>query len=161
MAIVDMLSTPKSVSEIFKRTRKCRFFGMGTCTRGSTCDFAHTTEELRPRFNLSHTKMCPTLLKSGACTVDGCTYAHCHEDRRRKPKGRRQRTIEESTGESSLVRTSLCSLLFADASSEPSVDKCMLEGQLDVAKLEGQLCASGEIFGRGGVGRSHVGWCLS
>eukprot|EP00928_Gymnodinium_smaydae_P020143 TRINITY_DN1778_c0_g3_i2.p1 TRINITY_DN1778_c0_g3~~TRINITY_DN1778_c0_g3_i2.p1 ORF type:complete len:181 (-),score=13.24 TRINITY_DN1778_c0_g3_i2:586-1071(-) len=161
MAIVDMLSTPKSVSEIFKRTRKCRFFGMGTCTRGSTCDFAHTTEELRPRFNLSYTKMCPALLESEVCAVAGCTYAHCREDRRRKPRERRQRTIVQSTEESNLGRLSLCSLLFSDASLEPSVDKCMLEGQLDVAKLEGQLCASGEIFGRGGVGRSHVGWCLS
>eukprot|EP00928_Gymnodinium_smaydae_P006826 TRINITY_DN12433_c0_g1_i1.p2 TRINITY_DN12433_c0_g1~~TRINITY_DN12433_c0_g1_i1.p2 ORF type:complete len:116 (-),score=9.70 TRINITY_DN12433_c0_g1_i1:287-583(-) len=98
MVSSDTFSTSKEVSEIYRRTRKCRFHGIGKCTRGSACNFAHTNEELRPRLNLNRTKMCPALLKTGSCMVDGCTYAHRDEDRRKRPKEHRQRTKEMSTG---------------------------------------------------------------
>eukprot|EP00928_Gymnodinium_smaydae_P067901 TRINITY_DN5090_c3_g1_i1.p1 TRINITY_DN5090_c3_g1~~TRINITY_DN5090_c3_g1_i1.p1 ORF type:complete len:246 (-),score=17.28 TRINITY_DN5090_c3_g1_i1:272-946(-) len=137
MASSDTSSNPREVSEIFRRTRKCRFYGMGKCTRGSACNFAHATEELRPRLNLTCTKMCPSLVKTGSCTVGGCTYAHRVEDRRRRTKNHRQGTYEKSTGYLNPARPSLCSLLFGDASSEPLVDNSTWEAGHGVAKVEG------------------------
>eukprot|EP00928_Gymnodinium_smaydae_P074650 TRINITY_DN5767_c0_g1_i5.p1 TRINITY_DN5767_c0_g1~~TRINITY_DN5767_c0_g1_i5.p1 ORF type:complete len:226 (-),score=25.76 TRINITY_DN5767_c0_g1_i5:169-771(-) len=111
---------------------------MGKCTRGSKCTFAHTTEELRPRFNLAYTKLCPTLRKTGSCTVDGCTYAHRDEGRRRTSTQHRQGSKEMSTRHFEVGRPSLCSLLFGDASPEQVVDKCTLDARVDVAKVCGK-----------------------
>eukprot|EP00928_Gymnodinium_smaydae_P074646 TRINITY_DN5767_c0_g1_i1.p1 TRINITY_DN5767_c0_g1~~TRINITY_DN5767_c0_g1_i1.p1 ORF type:complete len:224 (-),score=27.93 TRINITY_DN5767_c0_g1_i1:169-765(-) len=110
---------------------------MGKCTRGSKCTFAHTAEELRPRFDLAGTKLCPTLLKTGSCAVNGCTYAHRDEDLRRKSKQHRQGSKEMPTGQIDVGRPSLCSLLFDDASPEPLVDKSTLETRLGAAKAGG------------------------
>eukprot|EP00928_Gymnodinium_smaydae_P074649 TRINITY_DN5767_c0_g1_i4.p1 TRINITY_DN5767_c0_g1~~TRINITY_DN5767_c0_g1_i4.p1 ORF type:complete len:195 (-),score=14.45 TRINITY_DN5767_c0_g1_i4:68-586(-) len=137
MVSTDTFSAPKDVSEIFVRTRKCRFYGMGKCTRGSKCTFAHTTEELRPRFNLVGTKLCPTLLKTGSCSGVGCTYAHRDEDLRRKLRQHRRGSEEVQTGHFNSGRPNLCSLLFDDASPEPLVDKSMVETRLGAAKVGG------------------------
>eukprot|EP00928_Gymnodinium_smaydae_P021370 TRINITY_DN18327_c1_g1_i1.p1 TRINITY_DN18327_c1_g1~~TRINITY_DN18327_c1_g1_i1.p1 ORF type:complete len:174 (-),score=26.50 TRINITY_DN18327_c1_g1_i1:273-794(-) len=135
MASPVTFSTSKDVSEVYMRTRKCRFFGMGICNRGSGCTFAHATEELRPRWNLIRTKMCPTLLRKGSCSVDGCKYAHRAEDRRRMTKQHRQGLNEVATGQFNPRRLSLCSLMFDDASPEPLVDKSTLDVRLGTAKV--------------------------
>eukprot|EP00928_Gymnodinium_smaydae_P074652 TRINITY_DN5767_c0_g1_i7.p1 TRINITY_DN5767_c0_g1~~TRINITY_DN5767_c0_g1_i7.p1 ORF type:complete len:237 (-),score=22.53 TRINITY_DN5767_c0_g1_i7:169-846(-) len=137
MVSTDLLSTPNDVSDIFVRTRKCRFYGMGKCTRGSKCTFAHTAEELRPRFDLAGTKLCPTLLKTGSCTGVGCTYAHRDEDLRRKSKQHRQGSKEMPTGHFNSCRPNSYSLLFDDTFPEPLVDKSTLEAGLGAAKVGG------------------------
>eukprot|EP00928_Gymnodinium_smaydae_P022761 TRINITY_DN1900_c0_g1_i1.p1 TRINITY_DN1900_c0_g1~~TRINITY_DN1900_c0_g1_i1.p1 ORF type:complete len:221 (-),score=27.68 TRINITY_DN1900_c0_g1_i1:488-1150(-) len=138
MVSADMTSTPKDISEIFHRTQKCRFFGQGKCTRGSACRFAHTSEELRPRFNLACTKLCPTLLKTGSCTVDRCTFAHRAEDLRRKLKQRRHGSKEEtSTGQFNVDRPRLCLTELCDASPVATSDTSMSEARLGAAKVGG------------------------
>eukprot|EP00928_Gymnodinium_smaydae_P074647 TRINITY_DN5767_c0_g1_i2.p1 TRINITY_DN5767_c0_g1~~TRINITY_DN5767_c0_g1_i2.p1 ORF type:complete len:175 (-),score=16.36 TRINITY_DN5767_c0_g1_i2:45-569(-) len=137
MVSTDLLSTPNDVSDIFVRTRKCRFYGMGKCTRGSKCTFAHTAEELRPRFDLAGTKLCPTLLKTGSCTGVGCTYAHRNDDLRRTSKQHRQGNKAMPTGHFNSGRPNLCSLLFDDAAPEPLVDKSKGETRLGAATVGG------------------------
>eukprot|EP00928_Gymnodinium_smaydae_P067899 TRINITY_DN5090_c0_g3_i1.p1 TRINITY_DN5090_c0_g3~~TRINITY_DN5090_c0_g3_i1.p1 ORF type:complete len:236 (-),score=28.29 TRINITY_DN5090_c0_g3_i1:536-1198(-) len=138
MVSADMYSsTPKEVSEIFLRTRRCRFFGMGKCTRGSACNFAHTTEELRPRLNLSYTKMCPTLLKTGSCTVDGCCYAHRREDRRRRTKEHRQGSNEVSRNQLNPGCPPVLPALVDGASPLPLVDYSTSEARIGAAKVGG------------------------
>eukprot|EP00928_Gymnodinium_smaydae_P076534 TRINITY_DN5955_c0_g1_i1.p1 TRINITY_DN5955_c0_g1~~TRINITY_DN5955_c0_g1_i1.p1 ORF type:complete len:209 (-),score=32.04 TRINITY_DN5955_c0_g1_i1:343-885(-) len=85
MAPVESRSSSKQVSEIFLKTRACRYFGLGKCSRGAECTFAHEGE-LRPRLNLARTKMCPALLEKGACNNVLCDYAHRYEDRKKRRK---------------------------------------------------------------------------
>eukprot|EP00928_Gymnodinium_smaydae_P056098 TRINITY_DN39524_c0_g1_i1.p1 TRINITY_DN39524_c0_g1~~TRINITY_DN39524_c0_g1_i1.p1 ORF type:complete len:197 (+),score=20.82 TRINITY_DN39524_c0_g1_i1:37-591(+) len=84
MASDGALPGRAQVSGIFLKTKKCRFYGMGTCTRGSACTFAHTAQELRPRLNLARTKVCPMLLRTGRCTTAECTFAHDREEVQRR-----------------------------------------------------------------------------
>lgn len=79
MAMSEARPTPS----IFLKTKKCRFFGMGMCTKGAACKFAHSAEEARPMPNLRCTKLCPVLLEKGECRKIGCTYAHAADERRR------------------------------------------------------------------------------
>lgn len=59
------------------KTKLCQFYMQGLCSKSSDCNYAHGAEELRAMPNLSRTKLCPALLKSGRCDAgDLCKYAH-------------------------------------------------------------------------------------
>jgi len=62
----------------FYKTRWCKDILTGTCKSGLSCKFAHSIEELNPRPDLFHTKMCRVLIETGTCTNQKCTFAH-HE----------------------------------------------------------------------------------
>eukprot|EP00928_Gymnodinium_smaydae_P067304 TRINITY_DN50267_c0_g1_i1.p1 TRINITY_DN50267_c0_g1~~TRINITY_DN50267_c0_g1_i1.p1 ORF type:complete len:222 (+),score=20.19 TRINITY_DN50267_c0_g1_i1:67-732(+) len=98
MVFASAQVTSKDVNATPVKTRKCRFFGMGICTRGETCKFAHVTAEARPPLNVSRTKMCPALLKTGMCQDEKCDHAHRREDlqtKRDRPRrrGNRKRKV--------------------------------------------------------------------
>eukprot|EP00928_Gymnodinium_smaydae_P002357 TRINITY_DN10835_c0_g3_i1.p1 TRINITY_DN10835_c0_g3~~TRINITY_DN10835_c0_g3_i1.p1 ORF type:complete len:216 (+),score=26.55 TRINITY_DN10835_c0_g3_i1:91-738(+) len=133
MASRDMHCTTREVSEIFLKTRKCRYFGMGKCTRGLTFNFAHTTSELRPRLNLMCTKWCPALLKTGSCMDVGCYYAH----RREEMRGRRKQrwNSQKSTEQSDTCYPNTLPSLFENTSLQPGVDSLMVEPGDFVAKV--------------------------
>ena len=65
-----------------RKTRMCRFYMAGACTKGWTCEFAHGREEMTRAPDLSCTKICPTLLETGVCTAADCKYAHKKEELR-------------------------------------------------------------------------------
>eukprot|EP00928_Gymnodinium_smaydae_P075519 TRINITY_DN58542_c0_g1_i1.p1 TRINITY_DN58542_c0_g1~~TRINITY_DN58542_c0_g1_i1.p1 ORF type:complete len:232 (+),score=10.92 TRINITY_DN58542_c0_g1_i1:69-764(+) len=88
MAATSVYDTPKDFSGTNVKTRRCRFFGMGICTRGSECRFAHATKEVRPQLSA---KMCPLFLNTGSCTDEKCDYAHRREDVKKKRKHRRRK----------------------------------------------------------------------
>eukprot|EP00928_Gymnodinium_smaydae_P025168 TRINITY_DN20129_c0_g6_i1.p1 TRINITY_DN20129_c0_g6~~TRINITY_DN20129_c0_g6_i1.p1 ORF type:complete len:429 (+),score=68.43 TRINITY_DN20129_c0_g6_i1:83-1288(+) len=79
---------------VFFKTRKCRYFGMNSCTRGATCRFAHSNAELRSPPDLRYTKLCPTVLAGGSCQNRTCTYAHSAEERRKMGVARRTATVQ-------------------------------------------------------------------
>eukprot|EP00746_Dinoflagellata_sp_MGD_P145513 gnl/MRDRNA2_/MRDRNA2_78115_c0_seq1.p1 gnl/MRDRNA2_/MRDRNA2_78115_c0~~gnl/MRDRNA2_/MRDRNA2_78115_c0_seq1.p1 ORF type:complete len:367 (+),score=41.56 gnl/MRDRNA2_/MRDRNA2_78115_c0_seq1:117-1217(+) len=64
----------------FWKTRMCEFHQHGTCRDGSDCVFAHSEQELKPRPDLSCTRLCPVLVQTGRCTAKNCTYAHSTEE---------------------------------------------------------------------------------
>lgn len=81
-----MLAIPSGITiqrvQCFK-TKRCRFWLEGRCTRGDACTYAHTDIELRAPPDLTKTKLC-TRWKRGICdkTPQECAYAHGIEDLR-------------------------------------------------------------------------------
>eukprot|EP00928_Gymnodinium_smaydae_P002356 TRINITY_DN10835_c0_g1_i3.p1 TRINITY_DN10835_c0_g1~~TRINITY_DN10835_c0_g1_i3.p1 ORF type:complete len:218 (+),score=24.52 TRINITY_DN10835_c0_g1_i3:101-754(+) len=127
MASADKTSATREVSEIFLKTRKCRYFGMGKCTRGHTCKFAHTSAELRPRMNLTCTKFCPTLLQTGSCADAGCYYAHRRDEVRGRRNKLRRNSERKSPDPSDTCCPSTLPMLFDDTSLPPVADGQMME----------------------------------
>lgn len=60
----------------FQKTKPCRFYPLGACSKNEQCPFAHERQEIRPLPNLGRTKMCPTLIQTKGCNQPNCTYAH-------------------------------------------------------------------------------------
>eukprot|EP00928_Gymnodinium_smaydae_P073243 TRINITY_DN56487_c0_g1_i1.p1 TRINITY_DN56487_c0_g1~~TRINITY_DN56487_c0_g1_i1.p1 ORF type:complete len:227 (+),score=32.73 TRINITY_DN56487_c0_g1_i1:61-741(+) len=92
--------TPQGFSNASGQTRRCRFFGMGMCTRGEACKFVHATAGARPTKTQFGTKLCPTLLKTGTSVDDTCDHAHRHEDLQTKQK-KKPRRKKRSPGQRS------------------------------------------------------------
>ncbi|CAK9032845.1 unnamed protein product [Durusdinium trenchii] len=69
-----------------KKTRMCKFFLMGTCTRGRSCNFAHGASQLREQPDFSKTRLCAKYMESGFCPLGyRCSFAHGrHELRPRR-----------------------------------------------------------------------------
>jgi hypothetical protein len=67
--------TPRSAKQ-FAKTKMCKFHILNLCSKGTQCPFAHNKAELSPLPDLSCTKLCKTLLKTGRCDIPGCKYAH-------------------------------------------------------------------------------------
>ena len=61
---------------LFTKTRMCRFFLTGACSRGDQCAFAHGEAQLVAQPNLSKTKLCRVYAASGECADAQCAFAH-------------------------------------------------------------------------------------
>jgi len=59
-----------------QKTKMCRFYAVGTCTKQGQCRFAHSADELQPAPDLRRTKICPELVKTGSCDNQECIFAH-------------------------------------------------------------------------------------
>eukprot|EP00931_Biecheleriopsis_adriatica_P096746 TRINITY_DN7042_c0_g2_i1.p1 TRINITY_DN7042_c0_g2~~TRINITY_DN7042_c0_g2_i1.p1 ORF type:complete len:861 (+),score=259.25 TRINITY_DN7042_c0_g2_i1:35-2617(+) len=59
----------------FYKTRLCRFFQIGRCSRGN-CKFAHGKQELRMFPDLRKTSMCRNIVTQGFCDDQSCSFAH-------------------------------------------------------------------------------------
>lgn len=72
------LSNPKTAkaAQAFKKTKLCKFYLAGGCTRGTQCAFAHSETDLRATPDLYRTQMCQRLAEKGACDDPNCRYAH-------------------------------------------------------------------------------------
>merc|ERR1740139_1693213 len=71
-----------------RKTKICPVIkqGMKRCPKGDRCNFAHSNEELRSKPNLSKTKMCPNITKTGHCEMaDQCNFAHSELELRSTP----------------------------------------------------------------------------
>jgi len=67
-------------ASVFHKTSICKFHAKGLCNRGETCKFAHNFGDLRALPDLSCTKICPFLLRTGLCQDLGCRYAHTQDE---------------------------------------------------------------------------------
>merc|ERR1719215_2046477 len=86
-------------SEIFLKTKWCTFFLANKCNKGDTCAFAHSENELRPKYDLCFTKLCVAMQYFGCCYDTACPYAHHVEElrkRNRKSKDKNKKTIISS-----------------------------------------------------------------
>jgi len=68
-----------------QKTKFCSFHARGMCTRGAACAFAHGEHELKQTPDLTRTKPCRTLLRTGVCSDNQCAFAHHQEEIRRFP----------------------------------------------------------------------------
>lgn len=64
----------------FTKTRLCKFFVEGKCTRGKKCTFAHGEEDKDSQPQPVYMKLCKTLIATGRCKNPNCRYAHSKED---------------------------------------------------------------------------------
>eukprot|EP00931_Biecheleriopsis_adriatica_P089195 TRINITY_DN63362_c0_g1_i1.p1 TRINITY_DN63362_c0_g1~~TRINITY_DN63362_c0_g1_i1.p1 ORF type:complete len:656 (+),score=179.75 TRINITY_DN63362_c0_g1_i1:58-2025(+) len=70
---------------IFMKTKMCKFFILGACSKGASCKFAHRKEDLQSLPDLACTKLCKTLISTGACDDPNCRYAHNREELKHMP----------------------------------------------------------------------------
>eukprot|EP00420_Gonyaulax_spinifera_P021664 CAMPEP_0197909958 /NCGR_PEP_ID=MMETSP1439-20131203/69967_1 /TAXON_ID=66791 /ORGANISM="Gonyaulax spinifera, Strain CCMP409" /LENGTH=113 /DNA_ID=CAMNT_0043531571 /DNA_START=49 /DNA_END=386 /DNA_ORIENTATION=+ len=82
-------------SQLFSKTKLCKFELRGLCTRGSNCCFAHGREELKDLPDLRCTKLCITLLQTGFCCKDDCSFAHNRQELRQAGNGQRRSSRKE------------------------------------------------------------------
>eukprot|EP00747_Dinoflagellata_sp_TGD_P180408 gnl/TRDRNA2_/TRDRNA2_32823_c1_seq1.p1 gnl/TRDRNA2_/TRDRNA2_32823_c1~~gnl/TRDRNA2_/TRDRNA2_32823_c1_seq1.p1 ORF type:complete len:281 (+),score=30.95 gnl/TRDRNA2_/TRDRNA2_32823_c1_seq1:74-916(+) len=71
-----MSSAHRANNAMFHKTSLCNFYPRGICTRGENCAFAHHPDELRPLPDFSRTRICPSMVKTGSCSISGCRFAH-------------------------------------------------------------------------------------
>ncbi|CAK0911709.1 unnamed protein product, partial [Prorocentrum cordatum] len=72
-------------TKVFEKTKMCKFFILGCCTRGDACQFAHDKEHLANLPDLFRTKLCRSLINTGRCDNEDCRYAHSKEELRVVP----------------------------------------------------------------------------
>ncbi|CAE7248375.1 Rf1 [Symbiodinium sp. CCMP2592] len=72
-------------TQVFEKTKMCKFHILGACTKGSSCRFAHSQSELQCLPDLACTKLCKTLIATGGCDNPDCRYAHSQEELRPLP----------------------------------------------------------------------------
>lgn len=69
--------------QLLGKTKLCKFFSRGHCTRGKACTFAHGRKELRAAPDLFKTELCFEFMTSGMChRSESCQYAHGEQDLR-------------------------------------------------------------------------------
>lgn len=69
--------------DIFHKTKMCKFFIMGMCTRGESCQYAHSKEDLQIAPDLKCTKLCQDLIQTGQCRDPAnCLFAHNKQELR-------------------------------------------------------------------------------
>ena len=75
--------------EAFKKTRLCKFYVAGNCVRGTSCNFAHTVDQIRDQPDYSKTRLCANYLQSRWCR-DGqyCKFAHGEHELRPHPSAK-------------------------------------------------------------------------
>lgn len=81
MAASNVSADAQSTSQ-FSKTKMCKFFRVGKCTKGSGCQFAHQQSDLRKQPDLRCTKICQSFVDTGVCTDPRCTFAHSKEELR-------------------------------------------------------------------------------
>eukprot|EP00929_Paragymnodinium_shiwhaense_P002192 TRINITY_DN1023_c0_g2_i1.p1 TRINITY_DN1023_c0_g2~~TRINITY_DN1023_c0_g2_i1.p1 ORF type:complete len:638 (-),score=141.87 TRINITY_DN1023_c0_g2_i1:199-2112(-) len=69
-------------TQVFSRTKMCKFHILGMCTKGDQCHFAHSQDQMEHLPDLFRTKLCKTLINTGSCTEPDCRYAHNKEELR-------------------------------------------------------------------------------
>eukprot|EP00930_Biecheleria_cincta_P066446 TRINITY_DN5257_c0_g1_i2.p1 TRINITY_DN5257_c0_g1~~TRINITY_DN5257_c0_g1_i2.p1 ORF type:complete len:925 (-),score=197.09 TRINITY_DN5257_c0_g1_i2:447-3221(-) len=67
--------------QLFK-TDMCKFYQAGRCDKGESCSYAHLSDEVRSKPDLTRTSMCRKFAKEGVCTNASCRFAHTESDLR-------------------------------------------------------------------------------
>lgn len=73
--------TPQAVasepSPFFRKTRLCKFFAVGACSRSAECVFAHGQADLAQTPDFSKTQYCSSVLTGAYCQAGrACAFAH-------------------------------------------------------------------------------------
>jgi len=100
-ALLGLLGQSETAPLLMK-TRMCKFFARGQCTRGSACSFAHNSTELQKQPDLYRTQLCISFLNAGTCNYGAsCKYAHSvaelqpvHQGRAVKKNAQEQKRLQ-------------------------------------------------------------------
>lgn len=79
----DALEPPTlpQIKEQFHKTKMCKFFKEGTCTRGANCSYAHSRADLQDSPDLKKTRLCGDFI-NGNCFDPQCNFAHGQDELR-------------------------------------------------------------------------------
>lgn len=97
----------------FWKTRLCKFWKAGQCTR-QDCGFAHTKTELRKSPNFAMTAICPTLLTNDTCKDPNCRYAHDIQELRKIPDSMKTKTCKFYAQDGNCYMGSRCRFVHRD-----------------------------------------------
>eukprot|EP00931_Biecheleriopsis_adriatica_P120342 TRINITY_DN9545_c0_g1_i1.p1 TRINITY_DN9545_c0_g1~~TRINITY_DN9545_c0_g1_i1.p1 ORF type:complete len:507 (+),score=72.37 TRINITY_DN9545_c0_g1_i1:7-1527(+) len=124
---------------ILRKTKLCSFYQAGVCSRGVSCSFAHSPEELMQQPDFSKTRLCESYTKSGMC-VHGklCTFAHGVDDLR----GARNNRSVAQKGSAELSQPAASASSEKNTSSVEASELMTLQDTL--AKLTEQNLRKGE-----------------
>ena len=75
-------------SNIYVKTKMCKFQMFGVCRYGNNCNYAHSVQDLKELPNFAKTSFCKTFLKQGVCRDVHCPFAHKVDDLREGPAPR-------------------------------------------------------------------------
>mmetsp|Transcript_34947 Transcript_34947/g.80487 ORF Transcript_34947/g.80487 Transcript_34947/m.80487 type:complete len:213 (-) Transcript_34947:87-725(-) len=79
------------------KTKMCKFFLAKRCSKGRTCPFAHSPDELREQPDLRRTRLCKAFANQGMCEAGlACQYAHSAEELR-NPRARAEATTSSGS----------------------------------------------------------------
>lgn len=85
------LAAEKALDVRFEKTKMCKFFAQGVCSKGNACRFAHEKSALQSQPDLFRTRLCTAFIKNGKCkNGESCRYAH-------SPDQLRTDTIQEDS----------------------------------------------------------------
>jgi len=78
------IQKPKAnLMDFVHRTTMCKFYQTGRCTKGYSCTFAHSEDQLQSQPDLYKTSLCSKFTRKGFCkNGDQCKYAHGTEELR-------------------------------------------------------------------------------
>ncbi|CAK9098875.1 Zinc finger protein zfs1 (Multicopy suppressor of overexpressed cyr1 protein 4) [Durusdinium trenchii] len=69
--------TASDLRAALKCTKVCRHWKVGTCSKGTGCNFAHSDLELREQPNWTKTELCFRFMSKGRCGKGAsCSFAH-------------------------------------------------------------------------------------
>jgi len=133
---------------IFHKTKLCKFYMTGQCTRWGSCAFAHHADELQPLPNFYRTRPCPELVETGKCRRGSqCTFAHTRDEMRMPMASHsdpRRRSCQTSSNGS--ARTAAGGTLSSGRSAEgpadgPADDVTAQVAQLQLIRYTAQIAA--------------------
>eukprot|EP00931_Biecheleriopsis_adriatica_P120343 TRINITY_DN9545_c0_g2_i1.p1 TRINITY_DN9545_c0_g2~~TRINITY_DN9545_c0_g2_i1.p1 ORF type:complete len:427 (+),score=59.59 TRINITY_DN9545_c0_g2_i1:54-1334(+) len=62
---------------LLRKTKLCSFYQAGVCSRGGSCTYAHSLQELMQQPDFSKTRLCESYMISGMCAHGNlCKFAH-------------------------------------------------------------------------------------
>jgi len=89
-------STPPSQPAALLKTKLCKFFAKGECSRGEACTYAHGRTQLRAQPDFWRTQLCFDFEKTGTCVYGaGCRYAHSANEVRPSGRTKAERLAEK------------------------------------------------------------------
>lgn len=97
---------------VLHKTKMCRFYGMGMCSKGVACTFAHSRTDLQKQPDLQKTHLCLAYQRNGFCR-DGsaCKYAHGDQDLRKKAAAQHRSTVKATKQQETPYHSDLANML--------------------------------------------------
>lgn len=62
------------------RTEYCKFYKIGECSRGTSCAFAHSSNDVNPKVDLLKTQLCHSFSAGSCLRGSRCKFAHGEEE---------------------------------------------------------------------------------
>lgn len=129
-----LVSSVPAPAPIFRKTKLCKFYQEGRCSRGNACIYAHGNLELAPLPDFSFTKLCSEFSRFGCCSKGvNCKYAHFKNELK---QGARRKNVHQSVDEQTSVAFTSLSGSESVQGTENMIGYVMLQGIIEQFKTQ-------------------------